>query len=666
VRKAYFFVSSKRTVMELKDTLIAEHLSLRSRLDLSDFCDLIQESFQLGSFELDYENENEWGIAELEDFIELDISRPYSAKTLRKWDSTIPSGCNFDIMISVSRKHPFCIGQEWTMRNLIPNFAQKIADIFDTKVYHHRTWLGPGQSIVRKNIFSPDKSGKNFINKIIRYIFPESSADSQESYDSLETITQSGKDLISKEISAKFTEAFFKKAFEENDKNAIIELMPRLIEIEDKKIRDSIACHYIYNVFHNCIKDKDYEYGEKILDAYTSLVPQIGYIDMIGQGSETGRDMDMRQSFVSEGIVLSIFAKNDDIYKMAEILMPENVTDNVLAYNLACYHSLKNDKINMLKYINLALDLGKYRKQFLDESDFNAFKNDRDFLTALGVQAELTPVQKDIIERLTDFHGKWCDSILQPRSVYESEYLRYLDMLYETGWDGSLGCRIELFDDKLPERYVHKRTRLIKQLEKELADAAAEWRKVGHESDDKRTCLEKYKDIMEELFRIGHWSCWPGSVSLLPGGSMPEVYKNYWCTGLISEEHISETGIPVSAESNGRMFLFQAHITIESGLGISEVGRVISQALGIPVMAIDDSDDYDETVYFSNHLGLQYMLERADESFPGFYELSVDPDAEAYNFDGTIEERDVTVDLLPLLEEAGLKVSAYDPDTIYE
>jgi hypothetical protein len=337
--------------MELKDTLIAEHLSLKSKLELSDFCDLIQESFQLGSFELDYENENEWGIAELEDFIELDISRPYSAKTLRKWDSTIPSGCNFDIMISVSRNHPACTGQEWTMQNLIPIFAQKIADIFDAKVYHHRTWLGPGQSITRKNIFFPNKPGNNHIKNLIKHFFPGTPSHSQE------TNTQNDNDLRTKEGMTKFAEAYFKKAFEENDKNSIIELMPRLIDIEDKKIRDSIACHYIYNVFHNCIKDKDYEYGEKILDAYTKLVPQIGYIDMIGQGSETGRDMDIRQSFVSEGIVLSIFSKKDNIYKMAEILMPEIVTDNVLAYNLACYQSLKNDKINMLKYHYCPIEL---------------------------------------------------------------------------------------------------------------------------------------------------------------------------------------------------------------------------------------------------------------------------------------------------------------------
>jgi hypothetical protein len=325
----------------------------------------------------------------------------------------------------------------------------------------------------------------------------------------------------------------------------------------------------------------------------------------------------------------------------------------------------------VLKYIHLALDLGKYRKQFLNESDFDAFKNDRDFLIALGVRVELTSEQENIINRMTDIHEIWCNSILQSRSVLESEYLGNLETLYGTGWNGALGCRIELFDDRMPERYMCRRTILIRQLESELADTAAEWRKIRLDlgkqgASEERTCLEKYTYIIEELFHIGHWSYWPDADSLLPDRMMPEVYKNYWGTGLISEEHISETGIPESADSNGRMFLFQAHITIESGLDLSEVGQVICQALNIPLMAIDDSEDYDETVYFSNYLGLQYMLERADESFPGFYELSVDPDTEAYNFDGTVEEMDVTVDLLPLLGKAGLKASVYDPDILYK
>jgi hypothetical protein len=65
-------------------------------------------------------------------------------------------------------------------------------------------------------------------------------------------------------------------------------------------------------------------------------------------------------------------------------LLPEPMEDPTLALNLSCAFSVLNDKVTMLKYMTLALELGKDRESFETDSDFDRFRKDEDFISTLN------------------------------------------------------------------------------------------------------------------------------------------------------------------------------------------------------------------------------------------------------------------------------------------
>lgn len=107
------------------------------------------------------------------------------------------------------------------------------------------------------------------------------------------------------------------------------------------------------------------------------------------------------------------------------------------------------------------------------------------------------------------------------------QYGEKLSALYALGWDHALGWRNELPDGWLPERYVRRRGEIIEALEDELAYLAMDYRSSADAAEEQRV-LAAYEQVMNELFRIGHWSGEPDAESQLPRDVMPAVYKEYW------------------------------------------------------------------------------------------------------------------------------------------
>lgn len=64
-------------------------------------------------------------------------------------------------------------------------------------------------------------------------------------------------------------------------------------------------------------------------------------------------------------------------------MLPEEITFDVLAYNLACYYALEGDRENLLDMTARAVRLGKDKRQFLADEDFRPYLEDEDFLAAL-------------------------------------------------------------------------------------------------------------------------------------------------------------------------------------------------------------------------------------------------------------------------------------------
>ena len=133
-----------------------EHLAVDCPLSLQEFCSAMQQRLALSKFEFDFETETEWGLIESKG-IEYNVSRSYERGTLQEWDDTVPVGCNFAITLAVSEECSPEQNLEWSSVEFVPNIGQMLAELFDTPVYHHRTWLGVGKNLKQKKAFYPKR-----------------------------------------------------------------------------------------------------------------------------------------------------------------------------------------------------------------------------------------------------------------------------------------------------------------------------------------------------------------------------------------------------------------------------------------------------------------------------------------------------------------------------
>ena len=119
-----------------------------------------------------------------------------------------------------------------------------------------------------------------------------------------------------------------------------------------------------------------------------------------------------------------------------------------------------------------------------------------------------------------------------------------LVQLYKAGWDNALGWEHELPDDYLPKRYLERRAQILDELERELGRLAVRYRSSQEGSDQERQIISRYREIMEEMFRIGHWSCEPDLDAQLPERHMPQIYKDYWEKALLEYAASKKKGPP--------------------------------------------------------------------------------------------------------------------------
>lgn len=125
-----------------------EHLALHSDLTLKDFCSRLMPLLDLPEFEYDFENETEWGESKAGD-LTFNVSRPYEAGTLTRWNDTVPESCNFGI--TIARKE---VDQAEIWR-----IGQVIADAFNETVHYHTSWIRPGKTIKREIEIRPGSKG---------------------------------------------------------------------------------------------------------------------------------------------------------------------------------------------------------------------------------------------------------------------------------------------------------------------------------------------------------------------------------------------------------------------------------------------------------------------------------------------------------------------------
>lgn len=84
-------------------------------------------------------------------------------------------------------------------------------------------------------------------------------------------------------------------------------------------------------------------------------------------------------------IIAAVKLNDEEYFELLykEVQKIEKISEVLLAYNLACAFAHFGRKENMLFYIKESIRLGKMKQQFLDDTDFEKYWTDADFLVAI-------------------------------------------------------------------------------------------------------------------------------------------------------------------------------------------------------------------------------------------------------------------------------------------
>ncbi|EMJ64175.1 hypothetical protein [Leptospira sp. P2653] len=84
--------------MDVQIRRLEDYYYFYSKASLAKFCKRVEMEFNCGPFDFDYENDNEWAIAETDDFT-FHISRAYKKYNIREYN--VPPGCNYIVNFTV-------------------------------------------------------------------------------------------------------------------------------------------------------------------------------------------------------------------------------------------------------------------------------------------------------------------------------------------------------------------------------------------------------------------------------------------------------------------------------------------------------------------------------------------------------------------------------------
>ncbi|EMY77237.1 hypothetical protein LEP1GSC060_2825 [Leptospira weilii serovar Ranarum str. ICFT] len=145
------------------------------------------------------------------------------------------------------------------------------------------------------------------------------------------------------------------------------------------ELKDEVL-HWTSDHFNQSLNLRKMERAGYILKSFYKVSRTIG----IGNGTHTGVDSQNEyntQEYFAGDIIAYMHEVKDFQYEpFMETLIPPQITDSRLAFNLACLNSNRGKKQEMLKYMKIALSLGKPKSHFKGEPEFKNFWNDRDFL----------------------------------------------------------------------------------------------------------------------------------------------------------------------------------------------------------------------------------------------------------------------------------------------
>ncbi|AKP25538.1 conserved exported hypothetical protein [Leptospira interrogans serovar Manilae] len=133
--------------------------------------------------------------------------------------------------------------------------------------------------------------------------------------------------------------------------------------------------------FNTHLRNNEWSEAASVAHLYSLTIPILGIGNTPLTGFQSGNTYSSaREFFAADLIAYTAITKDFGLLFLGNQMIPNDVTDPRLYFNLACLYAIQRDKEEMLHNVAIALRLGQSPKDFLTDSDFDGFKKDPDFI----------------------------------------------------------------------------------------------------------------------------------------------------------------------------------------------------------------------------------------------------------------------------------------------
>ncbi|EKR26399.1 hypothetical protein LEP1GSC087_3503 [Leptospira interrogans serovar Bataviae str. L1111] len=151
-----------------------------------------------------------------------------------------------------------------------------------------------------------------------------------------------------------------------------------------ESLRESLRNYFLVKAalqFNEHISNNEWSEAASIAHLYSLTIPILGIGNAPLTGFKSGNTYSSaREFFAADLIAYTGITKDFGLLFLGNQMIPNDVTDPRLYFNLACLYAIQRDKKEMLHNVAIALRLGQSPKDFLTDSDFDGFKKDPDFI----------------------------------------------------------------------------------------------------------------------------------------------------------------------------------------------------------------------------------------------------------------------------------------------
>ncbi|NRB42442.1 MAG: hypothetical protein HRU20_28900 [Pseudomonadales bacterium] len=190
---------------------------------------------------------------------------------------------------------------------------------------------------------------------------------------------QKEKERLAYNLAVVQLQGLFEKAMDGLDEmeHYIVESEEVSLRFKDLYSLPSILPNYSTKLIIHSLGKRDYQVALKLFDSYVDCI-------VVNSGlAEKSTDV------ASNAIVLCIQLKESTIFSRVErCILGEGfnineMSNEVLLFNLACYYALQRDREKLLPAVRQAVQCGKSAEQFINDADFEFYLDDKAFLSAL-------------------------------------------------------------------------------------------------------------------------------------------------------------------------------------------------------------------------------------------------------------------------------------------